>query len=180
MKGIVFTEFMEMVEEKFGDEMVDQLIEENDLPSEGIYTSIGTYEYGEMVTLLVDLNKRTEIPIPKLMYTFGEYLFQTFVDSYGHFFKHVPDTFTFLESIDQHIHVEVMKLYPEAQLPSFKTQRVDEKTLKMIYHSERKMADFAEGLMDASFAYFKEDATITQSKIEDNGATVHFLISKNN
>jgi hypothetical protein len=29
MKGIVFTEFMEMVEEKFGDEMVDKLIEEN-------------------------------------------------------------------------------------------------------------------------------------------------------
>ncbi|MFT4760017.1 MAG: hypothetical protein ACI9LN_001986 [Saprospiraceae bacterium] len=180
MKGIVFTEFIEMVEKKFGDEMVDKLIEENDLPSKGIYTSVGMYDYAEMVTLLVDLSKRTEIPVPKLMYTFGEYLFQTFVDSYGYLFQDLPDTFTLLESIDQHIHVEVMKLYPEAELPSFKTQRIDDKTLKMIYHSKRKMADFAEGLMDASFVYFKEEATIERTKIEDDGATVHFLITKKN
>ncbi|MFT6360907.1 MAG: hypothetical protein ACJAYJ_005150, partial [Saprospiraceae bacterium] len=32
----------------------------------------------------------------------------------------------------------------------------------------------------ASFVYFKEEATIERTKIEDDGATVHFLITKKN
>ena len=36
MKGIVFTEFLEMVEEKFGLEVVDYIIESSELASEGI------------------------------------------------------------------------------------------------------------------------------------------------
>ena len=50
MKGIVFTEFLEMVETKFGLETVDNIIENSDLKSEGIYTSVGTYDFNEMVT----------------------------------------------------------------------------------------------------------------------------------
>ena len=38
MKGIVFSEFMELVEEKFGLETVDHLIESTDLASGGAYT----------------------------------------------------------------------------------------------------------------------------------------------
>jgi len=178
MKGIVFTEFIEMVEKKFGDELADQLIEENDLPSQGIYTSVGTYDYSEMVTLLTDLHKRTNIPIPKLLYTFGEYLFHTFSTSYGHFFKHVPDAFTFFESIDNHIHVEVLKLYPEAQLPKFTTNRVDENSMEMVYESTRRMGDFAHGLIDATLKHFKEEAKVEQTETEDSGAKVLFLITK--
>ena len=37
MKGVVFTEFLEMVEQKFGMEMVNALIENNDLSSDGVY-----------------------------------------------------------------------------------------------------------------------------------------------
>jgi PleD family two-component response regulator len=40
MKGIVFTEFLEMVENRFSEHTVDQLIEQVDLPSKGIYTSV--------------------------------------------------------------------------------------------------------------------------------------------
>ncbi|MBT8311465.1 MAG: hypothetical protein HKP23_01335, partial [Flavobacteriaceae bacterium] len=39
MKGIVFTEFLEMVEDKFGLEVVDTIIEKAELPSEGVYTA---------------------------------------------------------------------------------------------------------------------------------------------
>ena len=45
MKGIVFTEFFELVEDKFGLEVVQQIIDECKLESEGIYTSVGTYSH---------------------------------------------------------------------------------------------------------------------------------------
>ncbi len=58
MKGIVFTEFLEMVEDKFGLETVDSIIENSNLPSEGIYTSVGTYDFNEMVSLITSLHKK--------------------------------------------------------------------------------------------------------------------------
>ena len=51
MKGIVFTEFLDLVEAKFGYEVVDHIIQESKLPNEGAYTGVGTYPHGEMVAL---------------------------------------------------------------------------------------------------------------------------------
>ena len=49
MKGIVFTEFLEMVEASYGLQTVDTIIENASLPSEGAYTAVGTYDFNEMV-----------------------------------------------------------------------------------------------------------------------------------
>jgi hypothetical protein len=74
MKGIVFTEFLEMVEDTFGLETTDTIIENSKLPSEGIYTSVGTYDFNEMVSLLTSLSEEVNIPANDLLYTFGLYL----------------------------------------------------------------------------------------------------------
>ena len=52
MKGIVFTEFLEMVEDRFSLDMVDDLIDDCDLPSGGVYTAVGTYSHEEIVALV--------------------------------------------------------------------------------------------------------------------------------
>ena len=71
MKGIVFTEFFEMVEQKFDYTMVDKLLANTELPSGGIYTSVGTYSHTEMVSLVVKLSQETSIPIPDLLRVFN-------------------------------------------------------------------------------------------------------------
>ena len=43
MKGIIFTEFLETVESTFSPAVADQIIEQNELDSNGIYTSVGNY-----------------------------------------------------------------------------------------------------------------------------------------
>lgn len=178
MKGIVFTEFLEMVEKAYDYELVDQLLTENDLPSGGVYTSIGTYEHQEMVTLVTSLSEKMKTPVPDLLNAFGKYLFGTFEKGYPAFFKAAPDAFTFLESIENHIHVEVKKLYPDAQLPRFKTNRLDNHTLEMIYYSDRSMADFALGLIEKTFEYYEEPVTITKENLQDNGSEVKFFLVK--
>jgi len=178
MKGIVFTEFLEMVEKAHSYELVDQLLTENELPSGGVYTSIGTYEHREMVTLVVSLSEKIDTPVPDLLNAFGKYLFGTFEKGYPAFFKAAPDAFSFLESIENHIHVEVKKLYPDAQLPQFKTKRLDDKTLEMIYYSDRSMADFALGLIEKTFEHYEETVAITREDLMANGSEVKFLLTK--
>ncbi len=180
MKGIVFTEFLEMVEDRFGYEVVDQLLSENELPSGGIYTSVGTYAYSEMGQLLHSLSRKKDLPIPYLLNTFGRYLFGTFQKAYPQFLEATTTAFDFLESIEKHIHVEVRKLYPDAELPQFKTTLVDEHTLQMIYYSERRMGDFAEGLIESSLVYYGEEATIVKKDLKEDGSEVEFLIRKIN
>lgn len=178
MKGIVFTEFLEMVEQTHNYDLVDELLTENDLPSGGVYTAIGTYQHQEMVTLVVSLSEKTQTPVPDLLRAFGKYLFGTFESGYPSFFTAAPDAFSFLESIENHIHIEVKKLYPDAQLPRFKTKRVDEKTLEMIYYSDRSMADFALGLIEKTFEHYKEGVSILREDLVENGSEVKFILTK--
>lgn len=178
MKGIVFTEFIEMVEDRFGYEVADQIISKAELKSGGVYTAIGTYDHSEMVALLVELNKMSGTSISDLLKVYGEHLFVRFGALYAQFFENVPDAFTFLESIDQYIHKEVLKLYPDAELPSFQTSRPTNKELHMLYHSERKMADFAYGLIKGCLAYFKEEASIEMAPVAGNELEVLFKIKR--
>lgn len=178
MKGIVFTEFLEMVEKQFGYEMVDTIIEESKLPSNGIYTSVGTYHHSEIVQLLGNLSTKSKIDAQVLLKAFGEYLFDTFLGAYPQFFKAVDNPFDFLISIDSHIHVEVLKLYPEATLPKFDTVRLDDGSLQMIYKSERKMGALAEGLIEKSIAYYKTSHIVEKEMISEDGSIVKFTIKQ--
>lgn len=178
MKGIVFTEFLDLVEARFGYEMVDAILQESQLSHGGAYTSIGTYPHGEMVALVSNLSRRADIPVAALLHLYGRHLFGVFAKSYSHFFQGVNSAFGLLEHIENHIHIEVRKLYPDAELPRFETRRPTEDSLEMVYHSERRMADFAEGLMEATLEHFGESATISRENLHPDGSAVRFLIQK--
>ena len=51
MKGIVFTEFLEMVEAQYSPAFLEDLIDEVQLSSGGAYTSVGTYPHRKLVSL---------------------------------------------------------------------------------------------------------------------------------
>ncbi len=178
MKGIVFTEFLDMVEAKYGYEMVDHIIEESKLESNGIYTSIGTYHHSEIVQLLSNLSQKSNVDAMTLLKAFGEYLFDTFLKTYPQFFESENNAFDFLKSIDSHIHVEVQKLYPDATLPKFETIEHEDGSLVMIYKSERKIAALAEGLMDKSFIYYKQPHSVIKELIKEDGSEVKFTIKR--
>ena len=178
MKGIVFTEFLEMVESKFGYEMVDHIIEESKLESNGIYTSVGTYHHSEIVQLLTNLSSKAEADPMVLLKAFGEYLFDTFLRTYPQFFAAEDNAFDFLKSIDSHIHVEVQKLYPDATLPKFDTEEQEDGTLIMIYKSERKMAALAEGLIEKAIVHYKQPHSVDKKLIAADGSIVEFTIKR--
>lgn len=161
MKGVVFTEFMDMVEEVFSADLLDDIIELSDLPNGGAYTSVGTYDHQEIVRMAVNLSEKVDIPVPQLLEVFGKHLFGRFTQMYPNFFEDVTEMFTFLKNIDSYIHVEVKKLYPEAELPRFYHQQEDEKTLHMFYLSSRHFEDLAIGLIKGCMTFFKVDAEIS-------------------
>ena len=179
MKGIVFTEFLEMVEEKFGYEMVDRIIEGSNLPSNGAYTAIGTYDHAEIVELLTNLSNFTDNQASFLLKEFGRYLFDTFLKNYPVFFDHCKNGFDFLASIDNHIHVEVRKLYPDASLPEFKS-KILHNEMQLQYLSERKMGDLAEGLIEKTMEHFNHRYQLRKKLLKADGSVILFTIIAEN
>ncbi len=179
MKGIVFREFLDLVEEKFGLEMVDEIITKSDLESGGAYTSIGTYSFSEMLQLLQHLSAKTNISIDNLLLIYGEHLFAVLGNSYPGLLETYADPIEMLASIEDHIHIEVRKIYPDAELPTFIVEERTENSLVMIYKSSRAMHHFGLGLMNKTFEYFNSSATIVLEKIKEDGTEVKFIINKN-
>lgn len=149
-----------MVESTFGDEMIDTILSSCDLESGGAYSAVGTYDHTELVQMVVALSGQTGIEVPALVEAFGTYLFGRFLELFPVFFEH-ETSFEFLNSIHDVVHVEVLKLYPDAGLPSFESQiSEDKRTLHFEYHSSRHFADLAVGLMKGAFAHWGEDVHI--------------------
>lgn len=165
MKGVVFTEFMELVESRMGLDMLDRIITEAQLPNDGAYTSVGTYDHAELVRLVMALSSATGLAIPALVHMFGQHLFQRFSVGYPALFADAANAYDFLSRIDDVIHVEVRKLYPDAELPKLACERPAAGELVLLYSSPRGFADLAAGLIDGCIAHFQESITVTRTDL---------------
>ena len=179
MKGIVFTEFIELVESRFSLEIADRIIEAANLPSGGAYTSIGTYDHTEMIRLVQQLSAATGISAPILVKTFGHHLFGRFAVLYPVFFEKIDLTFDFLQKLENTVHAEVLKLYPDAELPRFECDTPAPERLIMIYRSPRHLADLAAGLIEGCIEHFGESIDVAREDLSDGqGAGVRFSLTK--
>ena len=178
MKGVVFTEFLDFVSSTFGADLADDIIDDASLPHGGAYTAVGTYPFTEMQALVVALAARTTTSSNTLMVSFGDHLCRRFVIKYPEFFRSQPGLFDFLESVDRCIHVEVHKLYPEAELPVFKTSFRDLQTLALDYRSCRPLSALAEGMIRAAADHFNEVVTVGRTQLQDPDGCVRFTIRR--
>lgn len=177
MKGIVFREFINMVENEFSIETADEIITASNLKSNGAYTTVGTYPHEEMVELVTHLSSKSNIPIPELLRSFGHYLFKRFTVIHADYVVNHQTAFELLKLLDGHIHVEVRKLYTEAELPSFEHEEQTDGSMILIYKSRRALADFAQGLLEGCVAHFQHPMQIERQDIpEDNGAHSRFTL----
>lgn len=179
MKGIVFTEFLEFVEDQMGADMVDAIIDDCELSTGGAYTSVGTYPFSELRDLLMALVARSGADPAALLRGFGHKLCTTFTAGYGQYFDAAQSLFDFLASIDDHIHVEVRKLYPDAELPSMRIADRRADRLLLDYRSDRGLEALAEGLIQATSDYYREPVDVSCETISDGaGEFVRFTIDR--
>jgi len=179
MKGIVFAEFLELVEDKFGFEMADDIIDKCDLPSDGAYTQVGKYDHQELIDLVSALSEETKISVEDLVKTFGQHLLFKFTKSYPQYFDGVKTSFEFFDTIENKVHVEVKKLYPDAELPTFTPEIISDNEMKMTYRSKRPFSALAYGMMMGSAEFFNENIDIQMEDLSKEGNShVEFTLIK--
>lgn len=148
MLGMVFTELVEMVEDKFSPEVADDIMDAAQSAGGGVYTAVGTYPVEHIGVMVNRLSEITQVPAQDLVRDFGRHLLGRFAQSHpGHFDRH-PDVFDFLAAIDSDIHVEVKKLYSNATLPRFRVVLRTDSVMHLRYDSPRRMEMLALGLIE--------------------------------
>ncbi|OYT86460.1 MAG: hypothetical protein CFE46_16630 [Burkholderiales bacterium PBB6] len=160
MLGMVFTELMEMVEERFSPEVADAILQKAAPEHGGAYTAVGYYGHGEIVALVVALSELTGVPVPDLVQAFGEHLLGRFTQLYPQMFTQHSQLFDFLASIEPYIHVEVRKLYSNAQLPTFEVLSRNASQMHLLYSSPRKMESLALGLLLGAARHFGQPVQV--------------------
>ncbi len=172
MKGIVFTEFFEFVEETHSPTFLQETINEANLDSHGVYTATGTYPACEMGALVTTLAQRSGHEVSSLLKLFGQHLFGHFFRTSTHFFDGIDNAFDFLVTVEDKIHVDVKKLYPDAELPSFDIIEHTDKKFVMLYKSSRGLGDLCEGLIQGCLEHFGQKAAIGRRPIATEPVTI--------
>lgn len=164
MKGVVFVELLEMAEDRFGAEAVDAALEACPLSTGGAYTRVGNYPCGELLAIVEALGAVADTPPDALQRSFGHWMMRHFARAYPQIVARHADAFSMLEAIEAEVHVEVRKLYPNAELPRFETERPAPGRLRMTYRSPRPLGAFCHGLIEACLAHF-----CAEGRVENRG-----------
>lgn len=163
MKGVIFSEFINWVEEAFSPQIADQMILRAHLPNDGSYTRVGSYPHEEVLTMIGQLVEITGRPVPDLAETYGYWLSSRFAELYPQFFLGYTDAISFLQAIDGIHQKEVKKLYPDSRTPSV-IAHVDGQDLLISYASHRPFADVAFGLIRGYIDFFNDDLTLERDE----------------
>ncbi|EBA06585.1 heme NO-binding domain-containing protein [Sagittula stellata] len=169
MKGIVFTELLAMAEGVVGEAGVDEVLDGLALASGGAYSRVGNYPCSELLAIVSALAARTGVPAEDLQRRFGAWMHARFTQLYPGFFAAKDGPLHMLESIETEVHVEVRKLYPDAELPRFETSWQGE-ALRMCYVSPRPLVSFCEGLIHACGAHYGTPLRVDVTRVSDGEA----------
>lgn len=176
MKGIIFKEFLELVEDKFGLQILEEMLEK--AGCDGVYTTVGSYDHTELVKLIVSLSQVTSVDVAQLQEVFGESVFINLYKSIprGAELKGCQSTFQFIRHVEDYIHVEVKKLYPDAMPPAF--EFIDETETKLVfdYHSARCMSSVCLGLVRGCAKHFDESIRVEMEPVDSRGKQVRFSL----
>lgn len=172
VKGVIFNLLEDVVVAEHGADAWDDILDDAGL--DGAYTAVGSYPDEQFGRLLETMSASQGTSPGELLRWFGVQALPRLVARYPIFFEGHESTKPFLLTLNDVIHFEVRKLYPDADVPEFEFvsgangDRADV-PLVIRYRSERRLCMLAEGFIEGAAAHFGEGVSIRQSACMHRG-----------
>ncbi len=168
MKGLIFNLLESAVVQAHGEDTWDQLLDRAGL--EGAWTSVGSYPHQDLLAVVGAAAALWDWSRDDVIRWFGRAAIPPLAAAYPAFFTSHASTFPFLRTLNDVHHLEVLKVYPDADLPVFAFDpRREDGTLIMRYSSARALCTFGEGLIHGAGDYFGEALTVAQPQCVHRG-----------
>ena len=120
MKGTIFNYLEEFVSKNHGKNTWSSLVKNTKLETESaVFIGSGNYPDNDLFALAQTASEMLKAPIDSILHNFGYFVLEKFSEDFPVFFQRTSSAKDFLSSIHCVIHVEVKKLYPDADTPDF-------------------------------------------------------------
>jgi hypothetical protein len=160
VKGVVFNIVEDVVDETLPANAWDDAVESAGV--RGAYTSLGSYPDEDLVRVVGALSDATGLPTPDVLRHAGRHGFAHLASRHPDLLDGLDDLPALLTHLDDVIHPEVHKLYPDAQTPTFRAEQPDDDTVELHYESQRQLCALAEGLIAGAADHYDTTVEITQ------------------
>lgn len=169
MKGILFNLLEGVVVDAYGIDVWDEMIERSDVT--GSYTAVGNYPDDELAALVGGLGDicsaaHGTVTDPVVLRWFGRSAIAPLAARYPQFFAPHHRTLDFVLTLNDVIHAEVLKLHPDAKVPTFQFSGIERRdetnSVTLHYTSERAMCALAEGFVAGAAHHFGELSSTRQ------------------
>jgi hypothetical protein len=176
MKGLILVGFVEWVEERHGADAADELVEATALESQGAFTSVGVYPYTELVALAETLAAREGRPVSEVLLQYSRESVASVAYGHEQLLQGITGALDLFDQVDDHIHPEVMALYPDAALPRITTQRMDDGSMQIDYLSHEPLAVMCEGRILGTIDLFGGGFDVRRLAADPDGYSASYLI----
>lgn len=147
MKGVIFTTFEAFVIDRFGEEFLDELFEASELKTDEAFVAPGTYPDEDLLSLVANASRMAGLEPATALRAFGRFAFPRLALSLPDLRAEYETPRELLRNVDDIIHVEVRKLWPEAETPRILVLEESEAAMRVRYVSERGLCAVFEGLV---------------------------------
>lgn len=167
MKGVIFNATQEAVIELFDEDTWDDLLDAAGV--DGVYSSVGTYEDADLLAIVGAAVETTGMSTDDVLIAVGRKALPYLADRVPSLIGECTTSFEMLGLIHDVIHVEVMKLYDDAQPPQFSYSDLPNGGMRMGYRSPRMLDALAEGLIHGVGDRFGETLDVVRHPATSDG-----------
>lgn len=162
MHGIVLKALKDFVVETYDRETWSTLQREAGLPGR-LYVPVTEYPDEDVLALVTAASELTEIPVPELLESFGQFIVPPLVETYG---VHVDADWTGLEliaNVESYIHFALRgKQVSTYTPPELESEWRGEDTVVVVYRSDRQLCHLARGIITGVGDHFDEPFDIEE------------------
>jgi hypothetical protein len=168
MKGLFFTELIELLEADYGLAVVDRVIRAAVPPTDGAYTSMGNYDAEEFFGLINAFSAEMDQPVSTIQRSFGRHFMRCLmvrnhklVGTYSSAIKAIKDVNKLIRA--------ARILPPDATLPDVTFSEEGESIWQLTIHLPLQVRDMVLGALEACIARYEEPLIVSRTDIEVNG-----------
>ncbi|WFF41705.1 guanylate cyclase [Salinicola endophyticus] len=159
MKGLIFVELMNFLDEQLGEDITERVVAAASLPNEAAFTAVGNYPSHYASALVAAAARLTGSDATTMCEDFGRFIFLRFEKRFPHLLERYRSARELLEHVQGHIHEEVKVIYPDASPPQVETHS-DIEGYTVTYRSHRGFAHIAYGLVAQCISFYSEESDV--------------------
>ncbi|MGH1362976.1 MAG: heme NO-binding domain-containing protein [Calditrichia bacterium] len=178
MKGIVFREFVDFIETKFGAQVLSSVKSAANSPAFESFEDDAEYDEKYLFSMVEFLNRATGIPTTDIVRIYGKHLFARLVVNYHSYLEPADTSFQFLQQVESLANNQIQQIYPDSHL-KLEFDPAEANRMVMLYQSRDEYTDLTEGLLKGCIEHFGEKVIFErEDHLEEGVNTVKFSMLK--